>query len=145
AEDPLLELPKLVLAVRVVEAEHGHAVGEARELGRGLLPHALGRAVRGDELGVPCLEVAQLALEAVVLLVPDLGRVLHVVEVLVAPELLAEAAGPLRFGRGDVAAAHRFFSRASSSSRRASVARARRPKPRQREATARSRAARTSV
>ena len=38
-EDPLLELPELGLAVGVVEAEHRHAVAEARELLRRLPAH----------------------------------------------------------------------------------------------------------
>src|SRR5262249_14367752 len=141
AEEPVLELAELALAVRVVEAEHGHAVGEGRELLGRLLAHALRGAVRGDEVGVLRLEIAELALQAVVLLVGDLRRVQDVVEVLVAADLLAQLAD----ARPGVGRAHRFFARADSSSWRASAARVSRPKPRQREARARSRAARTSV
>ena len=79
AEDPRLELAQLVLAVGVVQAEHGSAMDELREGLGGLLPHALGGAVGGDEVGMPRLELAQLPLERVVLLVADLRRVLLVV------------------------------------------------------------------
>ena len=58
-------------------------------LGR-LLAHALRRAVRGDEVGVLPLQVAQLALEPVVLLVGDLRLVEDVVQPFVAPDLLAQ-------------------------------------------------------
>ncbi len=95
AEDPLLELPQLVLAVSVVEREHRHAVDERRELVGRLLPHPLGRAVGGDELGVLGLEPSQLALERVVLVVGDLGPVERVVQVLVAADLLPQRGDPL--------------------------------------------------
>jgi hypothetical protein len=57
---------------------------------RRLLADALGRAVRGDELRELRLQLAQLPLEGVVLLVADLGLVQDVVEVLVAPDPLAQ-------------------------------------------------------
>jgi len=62
---------------------------------RRLLAHALGGAVGGDEVGELPLQVAQLALEPVVLGVGDLRLVADVVEVLVpanlAPQLLDAA------------------------------------------------------
>jgi hypothetical protein len=66
----------------------------------GLLPHALGGAVGRDQVGVLRLERAQLALERVVLLVPDLGRVLLVVELLVPADLRPQEVDA---GRGLVA------------------------------------------
>jgi hypothetical protein len=63
---------------------------ELREALGGLLPHPLGGAVRGDQVGVLRLELAQLALEPVVLLVADLRLVKDVVQPLVAPDLLAQ-------------------------------------------------------
>jgi len=65
-------------------------MGEARERLRGLPPYALRRAVGRDELGVLRLQVAELALETVVLLVGDLGPVEDVVEPLVAADLVAK-------------------------------------------------------
>ena len=105
AEDPRLELAQLFLAVGVVEAEHGHAVGEGRELLGRLLADPLRGAVGRDQVGVLVLQVLQLPLEAVVLRVRDLGRAAHVVELLVPPDLLPEPARPLRgpfAGRGRV-------------------------------------------
>lgn len=60
---------------------------ELREGLGGLLPHTLGGAVGGDEVGVLRLELAQLPLERVVLLVADLRRVPLVVELLVPADL----------------------------------------------------------
>ena len=93
-EDALLELAQLFLGVRVVEAQHRDLVHEGRELGRGPLPHALGGARGRDEIGELGLQLAQLALERVVLLVGDLGLREHVVEVLVAADLLAQPGDP---------------------------------------------------
>ena len=62
-------------------------VGNSSE---GALAHALRRAVGRDQVGELRLEIAQLALEPVVLLVRDLGRGLDVVEVLVPADLLAQ-------------------------------------------------------
>ncbi len=94
-EDPLLELAQLFFVVRVVEAQHRHAVLPRGKRLRGLLADALGGAVRRDEVGELRLQVAQLAFEPVVLRVGDLGLVEHVVEVLVpaqlAPQLLDAA------------------------------------------------------
>jgi hypothetical protein len=56
----------------------------------GLAPHALGGAVGRDQLGVPLLEVTQLAVELVVLLVPDLRLSLYVVQVVVPPDQVAQ-------------------------------------------------------
>jgi hypothetical protein len=58
AEDALLELPQLLRRVGVVEAQHGRPVDDGRKrLGR-LLAHALGRAVRRDEVRVERFEPA---------------------------------------------------------------------------------------
>jgi hypothetical protein len=84
-------------------------VDELREALGGLLPHPLGGAVGRDEVGVLRLEVAQLALEPVVLVVADLRAVEGVVEPLVPADLLAElvdARRGLRVVRGLVAGAN---------------------------------------
>jgi hypothetical protein len=93
AEDAPLELAQLLLAVGVVEAEHGHPVHERGERLGGLLADALGRAVRRDQVRELRLQRAQLPLEPVVLLVRDLRLVEHVVEALVPADLLAEQLG----------------------------------------------------
>jgi len=65
-------------------------MADAGERLGGLPADALGRAVGGHELGMLGLQLAQLALQAVVLLVGDLRLVEDVVEPLVAADLVAE-------------------------------------------------------
>jgi hypothetical protein len=67
------------------------------ELGKalgGLLAHALRRAVGRDEAGMRGFQLAQLPLEAVVVLVRDLRTVQDVVEPLVPADLVAELLDP---------------------------------------------------
>ena len=77
-----------------------HELGEA--LG-GLIAQALGGAVRRDQLGELRLQVAQLAVKAVVLLVGDLGPGLDVIEMIVpadeVPQLGDAPLGLLAGGR----------------------------------------------
>ena len=96
AEDALLELAQLLFGVGVVEAQHRHPVLEARKLARRLLAHALGGAGGRHQLGELGLELAQLALERVVLLVGDHRLREHVIQLLVSPDLLAQPGDPLR-------------------------------------------------
>jgi len=56
--------------------------------------HAPGGAVRGDQLRVPGLELAELAHEGVVLRIGDLGPRLDIVQVVVAADLLAQRGDP---------------------------------------------------
>jgi hypothetical protein len=99
AEDPLLELPELVLAVGVVEAEHRDPVGEGGELVRRGLPHPLGGAVGGHEVREAPFQVPELALQRVVLPIGDLGAAEDVVEVLVPADLFPKLSNPLLGGR----------------------------------------------
>jgi hypothetical protein len=65
--------------------------------GLGHVPaHRLGRAIGGDELGVGLLELAELAQEAVVLGVRDLGAILDVIEIVVPVDGFAERLDPFR-------------------------------------------------
>ena len=106
-----LELAQVVGPERIVEREHGAPVLDGRE-GEGALPaHALGGAVGGDERGMGVLERAQLAEQRVVLGVRGLGTIEDVVEVVVAPDLLAQlvdSCGGVGLGRhGRVPGYHR--------------------------------------
>jgi hypothetical protein len=65
-------------------------VDELGEALGGPLAHALGGAVGRDQLGEPLLQVAQLAVEDVVLLVGDLRPRADVVEVVVPPDEVAQ-------------------------------------------------------
>ena len=76
-----------VLAHRVVEREHRHAVDELGEALGGRRADALRRRIGARELRVRCLERLELAEQRVVLRVGDLGRVLLVVEAQVAVQL----------------------------------------------------------
>ena len=62
----------------------------------GLAAHALGGRVGGDQLGVRGLQLPQLDRQRVEGGVGDLGRVEHVVEVLVAADLLPQFFDPVR-------------------------------------------------
>src|SRR5688572_28277425 len=62
----------------------------------GLPGHPLGGTVRGDEIREGGLEVTQLAHERVVLDVGDLGTRLHVIEIVVMVDRLAQLREPLR-------------------------------------------------
>ena len=73
-----------------VEAEHLDDVVDRREALERRGAHALGRGVGRSQLRKALLELLQLAEESVVFLVGDLRRVLHKVEVRMAPESLAQ-------------------------------------------------------
>ena len=98
AEDTLLELPQLVLAVRVVEAEHLHPMDERGKLRRWSLPHPLGGAVGRHELGKAGLDIPQLTLESVVVPIGDVGTAEDVVEMLVVTDLPPQLRRPLLCG-----------------------------------------------
>ncbi len=85
---------QLCLVHGVVEGEHGDAVGDGREAALRWRPHALRRGVGLHPLRVGGLERLQLAVEAVVLRVGDLGRVLQVVEPQVTVQLVHQGADP---------------------------------------------------
>ena len=109
--DARLELAQVVGAERIVEREHGGPVLNGCE-GEGALPaHGLGGAVGRDEGGMGVLERPQLAEQRVVLGVRGLGTIDDVVEVVVAPDLLAQlidSCGGVGLGRhGRVPGYHR--------------------------------------
>jgi hypothetical protein len=70
-------------------------VDDGRELRGGRAAHALGGAVGCDQLGELRLQARELAVEAVVGLVRDLGLPLDVVEVVVPADLVAQLRGAL--------------------------------------------------
>ena len=103
AQDALLELFHLLVAEEAVDGQHRHLVGdlvEALTLGQGGAD-ALGGAVGRGELGVPRLELLELAEQGVVLRVGDLGRAFVVVEARVALELAPQGRGALFVLPGD--------------------------------------------
>ncbi len=77
----------------IVEAEHGRAVGNLAEAFTRLSPDPLSRGIRGEDLGVFLFECLKLAHQRVVVGVADLGLILHVVLILVMPDLIAQALG----------------------------------------------------
>ena len=76
--------------VGVVEREHGPRVAHFLEALGGLAAHALGGRVGREQLGMRGFEALELVHQRVVLGVGDFGRVEHVVEMLVAADLVAQ-------------------------------------------------------
>jgi len=77
------------------DRQHRQRVLHRRQAVEHLADHALGRRVRGQQLGVRGLDRLQFLEQAVVLGVRDLRRVEHVVEVGMVVELLAQPGGAL--------------------------------------------------
>jgi hypothetical protein len=100
---PLLEVPQILLAVAVVEAEHGAPVGDLDEALQRLLAHSPGGGLGDGEVGEIRLQPPQLGHQAVELGVGDLRVVVDVVLFFVVFDLPAELEdGRRRFltGRG---------------------------------------------
>ena len=93
---PLRPGPQLVLAERVVEAHHRDAVAHLLEQARRRGAHGLRRRVGRRQRGIVRLELPELDDEEVVLGVGDLGRIEHVVQLVVVDDLLAQLGGPRR-------------------------------------------------
>ena len=106
---------QLLLVARVRERQHRLEVAHLVELVERLRPHALGGRVRGQQVGVLGLEVAQLVEQRVVLGVRDLRVVEDVVAVAVVIELLAQLADPLLGAAGGGAHTSRAAGRSSRS------------------------------
>lgn len=60
------ELAQLGLGVSIVQAEHGHEMAGLRKGRQGLTADALRWGGGGDQFGVVCLEIDELAIELVV-------------------------------------------------------------------------------
>jgi hypothetical protein len=88
--DALVPGAQFGLVVGVVEREHGARVRRLDEAFAGLAADALGGRVGRDQLGMLGLERLQAVHARVVLGVGDLGRVEHVVEMLVVAKVLAQ-------------------------------------------------------
>ena len=86
---------ELLLVAGVGQRQHRLQVTDLVELVERLAPDSLGGRVRGEQLGVLRLEIAQLVQQSVVLDVRDLGVVEDVVAVAVVLELLPQLGGPL--------------------------------------------------
>ena len=78
------------LVVGVVEREHGAGVRRLDEAVAGLAADTLGGGVGRDEFGMGRFERTQAIVERIVPGVGELGRVEHIVEMLVAAQLLAQ-------------------------------------------------------
>ncbi len=94
--EPVAPCVELGLAERVVEAHHRDAMADRREeLRRRRAADALGRRVRGDDLGVVGLDPLELAEERVVVGVGDLGGVEDVVAKVVVGDQPTQLGSPL--------------------------------------------------
>jgi hypothetical protein len=92
---------QLLLRARVGQRQHRDLVADLRQRGDRLAADALRRRVGREELGVGCLDRAQLVEQRVVLVVADLRIVEDVVAVAVVVQLVAQLRGArLRVGRG---------------------------------------------
>ena len=130
AAQPLAPGPQLVLAERVVEAHHRDAVAHLLEQARRRRAHGVRRRVGCRQRGIVRLELPQLDHEEVVFGVGDLGRIEHVVQLVVVDDLLPELGGPVR----------RLLRDAAVSVPVPATVRRRCPRPRRRRGRARRRA-----
>ena len=90
AHDILVEVAEVLVVVGVVEAEHRHRMPPGDEFGQGFGPDPLAGRVGGDEVGELALDRDQFPVQGIVGLVADLRCRLHVVEAIVAMQLLTE-------------------------------------------------------
>ncbi len=95
APQPLAPGPQLVLAERVVEAHHRDAVAHLLEQARRRRAHGVRRRVGCRQRRIVRLELPQLHHQEVVFGVGDLGRIEHVVQLVVVDDLLPELGGPV--------------------------------------------------
>ena len=93
---PPVEIPQLAFVQSVVQAEHRRAMADLHESFARLTAHSLGGGIGRHQLRMPVFQLAQPVHQLVVLGVADLGGVQNVVQVLVAPQRLAQL-GDLRF------------------------------------------------
>ena len=92
---PLAPGPQLVLAERVVEAHHGDAVAHLLEQARRRRAHGVRRRVGCRQRRIVRLELPQLHHEEVVFGVGDLGRIEHVVQLVVVDDALPQLGRPV--------------------------------------------------
>ena len=102
ATKPLLHALKkrrhLGLRVGVVQTHHRHRVLDLGEPLDGGSAHALSRRLRRDQLGMRRLKFLKLAQQRIKLLITELRPRFHIVEAVVAVDLLTEKSGAV--GRG---------------------------------------------
>ena len=91
-----IEIAQLLLPERVAEREHGRGVDHFREGGHRFRAHPPGGRVRCLQIGMRGLERLELAHQAVVLGVGDLGVVESMIAVVVVIDALAELGNPCR-------------------------------------------------
>src|SRR6202043_877636 len=97
---PLVEAPQRRRVLVGVERQHRRRVLDGREARERLPGDPLGGGVGGAQLGRALLERHQLAEQAVVLLVGDLGSVADVVEIVVVADLAAQLVDSAGAGGG---------------------------------------------
>ena len=87
--DALIEFPKLVIGVGVVQTEHWDFVNDLGEFGERLSPDAPGRGIGRNEFRVLGLQLFEPFDQPVILAVADLRRRLDIVFPVVAADFLA--------------------------------------------------------
>ena len=85
-----VEIAQFAFVQGIIQAQHGGAVLDFDEPLARLAAHAFGGRIGRRQLRVPRFQVPELAHERVVFGVGDLGLVEHIVQTLVAAELVAE-------------------------------------------------------
>ncbi len=112
--------PQLVRGARVRQRQHPLGVAHLLEVADRFTADPLGRGIRGDELGMVGLDLAELVDQGVVDVVADLRIVEDVIPVAVVVELLAQLRGALcRRGRAHGSTAPASTSRAAGTISRA--------------------------
>ena len=88
--DAAVEVPDLLIVVRVPDGEHGHGVADDGKGSGGRPPDALGGRVGGDQVGVGRFQVLQFGHQHVVVVIADDRVVEYEVPVIVRPDFPAQ-------------------------------------------------------
>ena len=88
--DATVEVPYLLVVVRIADGEHGHGVPDDGKGRRGRPPDAPGGGIGGDQIGVGRFQVPQLVHQHVVVVIADDRIVEYEVPMIVRPDLPAQ-------------------------------------------------------
>ena len=88
--DAAVEVPDLLIVVRVADGEHGHGVPDDGKGRGGRTPDALGGRIGGNQVGVGRFQVLQLGHQHVVVVIADDRIVEYEVPVIVRPDFPAQ-------------------------------------------------------